>query len=65
MNKVLLYRKKLKKTQKQFAEYIGVSLDAYARKERGENDFKYSELKKLFEIIREELGEANIGDVFF
>lgn len=62
---VLLYRKALKKSQKDIAEYIGISVDGYARKERGENEFKISEMEKIVELVKAEIPSVTIDDIFF
>lgn len=66
MLKVLLYRKKAHKTQKQLADLIGVKAQSYSFKENGKRPFKMQEMKKIRDYLSDELGEnLTIDELFF
>lgn len=65
VNHVISYRKKAKLTQKELAKYIGISTDSYARKERGETEFKESEMLKIAKVINETGLNVEIQHIFF
>lgn len=44
-------------TQKQFADMIGMPLDTYSKKERGEHQFKSDEMFNISEIVGEPIGK--------
>lgn len=65
MNKILGYRKMLGLTQKQMAEKLGISENQYRSKEKGKFDFSSSEMKKFYELVKNELKNIKIEDIFF
>lgn len=65
INKVAGYRNMLGMTQKDVAEYLGITVQSYSNKETGKNSFNDTEkmkIKKLFNIIDISL---SIDDIFF
>lgn len=66
MYKVMLYRKQAHKTQKQLADLIGVTGQAYSFKETGKRPFKMHEMKKIRDFLNDELDETlTVDDLFF
>lgn len=56
--KLLDIRKnKYEMTQEQFAKMIGMPLDTYSKKERGERPFKSDEMFDIAEIVGEPIGK--------
>ncbi|MDO4775528.1 MAG: transcriptional regulator [Aerococcaceae bacterium] len=65
ISKVLFYRKAIKLNQKEVANYLGISVDGYAKKERGETEFKASEMENFFQLVKKEIPSAKVEDIFF
>lgn len=63
--KVLAYRKSIDWTQKEVADFLGISVDAYSKKERGLSEFKENEMVNFTNLINENGKEANVSDIFF
>lgn len=64
VNKVQMYRKAIKKTQKDFAEFLKLSLDGYSKKERGVSEFTESEIKKLLRLFKSYDKNLTAEDIF-
>lgn len=65
INKVAGYRKMLSLTQKQMAEYLGISEGQYRVKENGKYDFSQSEMKIFFEVTSKRIKNIGLEDIFF
>lgn len=65
LNELAGYRSKLNKTQKDFANLIGVSNQAYSSKENGRTPFKPNEMKILKEFISQHYPSVTIDILFF
>ncbi|WP_250674421.1 helix-turn-helix transcriptional regulator (plasmid) [Paraclostridium ghonii] len=52
MNNIKIYREKLNITQKEMAERLGITQQAYSRKERGERSFSIEEAIMLEDILK-------------
>lgn len=65
VNKVQMYRKAIKKTQKDFAEILKLSLDGYSKKERGLSEFTESEIKELLKLFKSYDDKLTVEDIFF
>lgn len=63
--KVLAYRKSINWNQKEVADFLGISVDAYSKKERGLSEFKENEMVNFTNLINENGKEANVSDIFF
>lgn len=63
--KVLAYRKDSNLTQKEVADVLGISVDAYSKKERGVNEFKENEMIKFAKLINKKDKNATIEKIFF
>lgn len=57
--KLLALRKENNVTQKELANLLGITKEAYGRKELGHNDFKASEMFKIANFF-----DKTIGDIF-
>ena len=64
VNKVQMYRKAIKKTQKDFSEILNLSLDGYGKKERGISQFTESEIKKLLGLFKTYDNNLSVEDIF-
>jgi len=65
VNKIQMYRKAIKKTQKDFAEILKLSLDGYSKKERGLSEFTESEIKELLKLFKSYDDKLTVEDIFF
>ena len=63
--KVLAYRRAIDWNQKEVADALGISVDAYSKKERGISEFKESEMIKFTKLINDYGKIATIEDIFF
>lgn len=57
--KLLLIRKKRNITQKELANYIGISINQYSLKEKGEYTFDCDEMFKIADYLN-----MNLEDIF-
>lgn len=65
-NKLLGLRKSIKKTQKEFADLIGVSQPTYSKKEKSNNDkFSKSEMQIILDYLKDFFPGITAEDVFF
>ena len=65
VNKVISYRKCLGLTQEQIAKEIGISTDGYAKKERGEQQFKKKEMATFQKLLSNAGLQVTIDEIFF
>lgn len=65
ISKILSYRKSLGITQKQMSELLGISCDAYGKKERGEQEFKESEMITITDFFRKKYNQITMDDIFY
>lgn len=65
VNKVKGYRTMLGMTQTEMAEELGITPQAYYRKEKGLNEFKDSEKIKFRQMIKEIFPDITIEQIFF
>lgn len=63
--KVSAYRKSISLNQKEVADYLGVSVDAYSKKERGISEFRESEIAKFIELVNNKGLKATANEIFF
>lgn len=64
VNKVQMYRKAIKQTQKEFADFLSLSLDGYSKKERGISQFTESEIKELLRLFKSYDNTLTVEDIF-
>lgn len=57
-------RKKLKLSQKQFGEKLGMSAQSYSKREIGTRDFKQSEMIKILDIVIEYFPLMSMEELF-
>lgn len=65
LNTVKGYRIMIGKTQKQFAELLGISEGSYRHKELGKNEFKQTEMKRIIDEINGKGIKVSLEDIFF
>lgn len=65
LNAVKGYRIMIGKTQKQFAELLGISEGSYRHKELGKSEFKQTEMKKIIDEINGKGIMVSLEDIFF
>lgn len=66
MNKILGYRKMLKKTQSDMAKAFGISEQTYRNKEKERISFKKEEMVKFRNMLKDNgLTNISIEDIFF
>lgn len=65
MNNVQAYRRMTLKSQKDFAEMLGVSVTSYANKEKGKTQFKASEMKKIADEVKKQVPSVTLEEIFF
>lgn len=64
VNKVQMYRKAIKQTQKNFADFLNLSLDGYSKKERGISQFTEREIKELLGLFKSYDNTLTVEDIF-
>nr|WP_288295215.1 helix-turn-helix transcriptional regulator [uncultured Granulicatella sp.] len=64
VNKIQMYRKAIKKTQKDFAELLNLSVDGYSKKERRISQFTESEIKELLKLFKSYDKNLTAEDIF-
>lgn len=65
MNKVIGYRKMIG-TQEMMAKELGISVNTYANKERGNSEFTRKEMMKFHQIIKDRIGDiTTVEGIFF
>lgn len=64
VNKVQMYRKAIKQTQKNFADFLNLSLDGYSKKERGISQFNEREIKELLGLFKSYDNTLTVEDIF-
>ena len=65
LNAVKGYRIMIGKTQKQFADLVGISEGSYRHKELGKSEFKQTEMKKIIDEINGKGIMVSLEDIFF
>lgn len=66
MIKVIFYRKKAHKTQKDIAKLLNISAQSYSFKEQGRRPFKPKEMTIIRNYLSNELNEKlTIDELFF
>lgn len=65
MNKIKGYRNMIGKTQKDMAKMLGISSNAYNKKEKGETPFKDNEKIMFKNMLLPYFPEITIDDIFF
>lgn len=65
MRTIAGYRTMVAKSQKEMAQKLGLSLNGYRQKEKGETEFKPSEMQKFTLLVKEVLPEITLQDIFF
>lgn len=65
MNKIRGYRNMIGKTQKDMAKMLGISSNAYNKKENGETPFKDNEKIMFKNMLLPYFPEITIDDIFF
>ena len=64
LNKVQMYRKAIKKTQKEIADFLNLSLDGYSKKERRVSQFTEHEIKALLQLFKKYNENLTVEDIF-
>lgn len=64
VNKVFGYRKMIGITQKQAAEQLGISTNAFANKEKGKNEFTRSEMESFYRIVNKIMPSITLEEIF-
>ena len=64
LNAVKGYRIMIGKTQKQFADLLGISEGSYRHKELGKSEFKQTEMKKIIDEINGKGIKVSLEDIF-
>lgn len=64
-SKLAGYRVMLRKTQKDFAEILGISQQSYNKKENGKIFFNPKEMEIIKNIIKERIPTITMEDIFF
>ena len=65
LNKIRGYRNMIGETQDDFAKMLGISRQAYIRKEDGRSKFKDGEKKIIRDHFRKQGIKTSIDDLFF
>lgn len=65
MHVIAGYRTMANKSQREMAKLLGISLGAYRNKESGAVEFKQSEMKIFYSIIKKVVPNITIEDIFF
>ncbi len=65
ISRVLTYRKALRMSQADMAKQLNLSVDGYAKKERGEREFKASEMQEFLEVVKRKEPSVSIEQIFF
>lgn len=65
MNKIRGYRNMLGKTQKEMAQILGISTNAYSKKEQGQIPFKDDEKILFKDMLSQYFPSITIDDIFF
>lgn len=64
-SKLIGFRNELGKTQKQFAELLGITPQAYCRKELGKVKFNIDEISIISKFIKSSIPNITIEEIFF
>ena len=65
MNKILVYRKILNKSQSDIADLMGISTQAYSNKENGKTEFRDSEKLIFKNLLKSIYPSITIDQIFF
>ena len=65
LNKVAGFRAMLGLTQKDVADYLGITPQNYSFKERGHRRFNDDEKKKMLTLLRQAEKDLTIDELFF
>lgn len=65
MNKIAGFRRMLGLSQEEMAERIGLSLTGYRLKENEINEFKKTEMFKIYRMIKDVMPDVTLEDIFF
>lgn len=65
INKIAGYRGNLRMTQKQMADYLGITPQSYSNKERQETAFNDKEKAKIKALLVPYFPDITIDDIFF
>jgi DNA-binding XRE family transcriptional regulator len=65
MNLVAAYRRMTGKTQSYFADVLGISLNSYANKENGKNQFTQQEMHLFYSELKKYISDITVEDIFF
>lgn len=65
INKMAGYRGNLGMTQRQMADYLGITPQSYSNKERKETAFNDAEKKKIKELLNSYFPSITIDEIFF
>ncbi|MEY9141063.1 helix-turn-helix transcriptional regulator [Mammaliicoccus lentus] len=65
MNKILVYRKMLNKSQSEIAGLMGISTQAYSNKENGKTEFRDSEKIIFKNLLKSIYPSITIDEIFF
>jgi hypothetical protein len=52
-------------SQADMAKQLNLSVDGYAKKERGEREFKASEMQEFLEVVKRKEPSVSIEQIFF
>lgn len=65
-NKLVGLRASLGKTQKEFAELLGITQGTYSKKEKSiENEFSRSEMKTILDYLKNYFPDVTADEIFF
>lgn len=66
-NKLVGLRSSIGKTQKDFAEILGITQGTYSKKEKSDknNDFTRSEMKVLLDYLKQYFPSITADEIFF
>ena len=65
MNLIVSYRKMPGNNQTHFANILGISLNTYANKEKGETQFTKKEMELFHAEIKKYIKDISVEDIFF
>lgn len=65
MNKILIYRKMLNKSQSEIADLMGISTQAYSNKENRKTEFRDNEKVIFKRLLMSIFPNITIDEIFF
>lgn len=65
MELVSSYRRMTGKSQKHFADILGISINSYANREKGKTQFTKNEMEKFHSEVIKYFPNLTIEDIFF